>query len=87
VFNEVTIKENRERPEIFVDAYFAFTDDPAFHKYNTALRENLNDYFLQLIMGSKTIEGSLSQFMSNWSVNGGEEVREGLQKFYDNNYK
>jgi hypothetical protein len=38
-------------------------------------------------MGSKTIEGSLSQFMSNWSVNGGEEVREGLQKFYDNNYK
>lgn len=87
VFNEVTIKANKERPNIFVEAYFAFADDNAYHKYNSALRENLNDYTLQLIMGSKTVDGSLSQFMSDWAVNGGEEVRQGLQKFYDKNYK
>lgn len=85
-FEAVTIYANEHTPEIFVDNPFAFK--PAtekFSKYNTALSSNLNDYILQVISGTKSMD-DLEAFQADFAANGGEEVREELQSWYKGFY-
>ncbi|MDO4546769.1 MAG: extracellular solute-binding protein [Clostridia bacterium] len=82
-FYPVTIKTNEERPEIFVDNVFAFM--PAsenYARYNTALFKSLQDYILMVLSGTRTID-DLATFQSDWTVNGGEDVRTELKAYYD----
>ena len=73
-------------PEIFVNNDFAFK--PAtekYSKYNTALFSSLNDYILQIMAGTKTLD-DLGSFQSDWAAAGGDEVREELQAWYTSFY-
>ncbi len=85
-YEEVTIRANDERPWIFVPAYFALCNTEAYMENKGALSSNLCDYLLQLIGGTKTIEGSLSTFMSDQRNEGLEDVRAELQQWYEMNY-
>ena len=85
-FYAVTIKTNEERPEIFVDNPFAFKPGTEkYSKYNTALFSSLNDYILQILAGTRSLD-DLPTFQSDWAVNGGEEVRAELQQWYTSFY-
>lgn len=85
-FNAVTIKTNEDRPDIFVDNPFAFKPGTEMYaKYNTALFSSLNDYIMQILAGTKTLD-DLPTFQSDWSVNGGEDVRTELQEWYNGFY-
>lgn len=82
-FYAITIKANEETPEIFVDNGFAFMPaSEAYTKYNTSLFKSLQDYILQVISGTRTID-DLATFQSDWANNGGEEVRTELQAYLD----
>ncbi len=74
-FNAITLKANEETPEVFVDNAFAFKPaSEAYTKYNTALFKSLQDFILQVISGTRTVD-DLATFMSDWTNGGGEEVR------------
>lgn len=81
-FSAVTVNADTDRIE-FVTNEFKFK--PAtenFSKYNTTLFNNLKDYLLQVMAGTRTIN-DLPTFMSDWTNAGGEEVRAELQTYYD----
>lgn len=82
-FDNVTIKTNNERPEVFVKNPFVFM--PAsenYAKYNTTLLNSLNDFVLQVMAGKRTVS-DIPRYMSDWKNNGGEEVRAELQAYID----
>ncbi len=82
-FDAVTIRANNEMPEIFVNNVFAFMPaSQAYAKYNTALFKSLQDFMLQVISGTRTID-DIESFKSDWAVGGGEEVRTELKAYYD----
>ena len=85
-YEEVTIKANEDRPWIFVPAYFALCNTDAYMENNGVLTSQLNDYLLQLIGQSKSLDSSLNTFMSDQRNAGLEEVRAELQDWYDKNY-
>ena len=83
-FSAVTMDADQS---IFVPNTFAFM--PAkdnYTKYNTALFNDLNDYIIQVMSGTRTIN-DLDTFMSDWTNAGGESVRGDLQGWYDEFYK
>lgn len=83
-FDAVSMHADTNRIE-FVTNEFKFkpaTED--FSKYNTTLFNNLKDYLLQVMAGTRTID-DLQTFMADWTNAGGEEVRAELQEFYDSN--
>jgi len=83
-FSAVTMDADQS---IFVPNTFAFM--PAkdnYTKYNTALFNDLNDYIIQIMSGTRTIN-DLDTFMSDWTNAGGERVRGDLQGWYDEFYK
>lgn len=81
-FDAITIKANSDRPEIFVDNDFAFMPaSEAYTKYNTSLFKSMQDFVLQVLSGTRSID-DLETFMSDWTNNGGEEVRTELQSWY-----
>ncbi len=85
-FEGVTLYANENMPEIFVNNDFAFKPGTEnYSKYNTALFNNLNDYILQVMAGTKTMD-DLSTFQSDWSVAGGDAVRNELQTWYASFY-
>ncbi len=85
-FEAVTIKANKETPEIFVDNPFAFMPSlQNYSKYNQALFKSTSDYILQLIAGTKKID-SLSTFQKDWENMGGNAVRDELQQWYNEFY-
>lgn len=72
---------------VFVENTFSFM--PArenYTKYNTALFNNLQDFILQIISGTRSID-DLATFQSDWANNGGEDVRKEMQTWYDEFYK
>lgn len=82
-FSAVTMNADQS---VFVPNYFAFM--PAkenYAKYNTALFNSLQDWILQVMSGSRTIN-DLDTFVSDWKNNGGEEVRNDLQTWYNEFY-
>ena len=83
VVGTVTIKTNEERPEIFVDNPFVFM--PAsenYAKYNTTLLNSINDFILQVMAGTRSVN-DVSRYMNDWKNNGGELVRTDLQNYID----
>lgn len=82
-FYAITLKANEQTPEIFVDNAFAFKPaSEAYTKYNTSLFKSLQDFILQVISGTRTID-DLATFQSDWANNGGEDVRTELQTYID----
>ena len=82
-FDAITIKANAENPEIFVPNTFAFMPaSEAYTKYNTSLFKSLQDYILQVISGTRSID-DLGTFQSDWANNGGEEVRAELAAYLE----
>lgn len=82
-FDAITIKANEKTPEIFVKNYFAFKPASVnYTKYNTALFKSLQDFILQVLSGTRTID-DLNTYVSDWKNNGGEDVRGELQSYYD----
>ncbi len=82
-FEAATLKTNQERPEIFVENPFKYM--PAsenYAKYNTTLLNSLNDFVLQVMAGSRTVN-DIKTFANDWKSNGGEEVRAELQNYLD----
>lgn len=83
-FSAVTMNAD---PDIFVRNDFTFM--PAkenYAKYNTALFNSLQDYIVQVMSGTRTID-DLDQFMSDWTNAGGEDVRNDLQTWYTEFYQ
>ncbi len=86
-FDGATIQTNAERPDIFVDNPFAFKSATEnYSKYNTALFSNLNDYILQILAGTKTID-DLDNFTQEWEASGGSDIKTELQDWYHEFYK
>lgn len=82
-FYPITIKTNEERPEIFVENYFAFMPaSEAYTRYNASLFKSLQDYILMVLAGARTID-DLPAFQADWKVNNGEEVRTELKAYFD----
>lgn len=82
-FSAVTMNADQS---VFVPNTFAFM--PAkdnYTTYNTALFNSLNDYILQVIAGTRTLD-DLDTFMSDWTNSNGEDVRNDLQTWYDEFY-
>ncbi len=70
----------------FMDNTFAFM--PAkenYTTYNGTLFNDLNDYILQVMAGTRSID-DLATFQSDWANAGGEDVRNDLQTWYDEFY-
>lgn len=85
-FKSVAIYCAENRPEIYVKDVFApMATGNAFGRYNVGLFNSVQDWLLQIMNGNKNFD-SLKTFMSDWSVNGGEEVRTELQTWYDGYY-
>lgn len=85
-FDAVTLYANEHTPEIFVENPLAFK--PAtenYSKFNKALFTGVNDYILQVLAGTKTLD-DLPSVVSDWENTGGEKVREELQAWYDSFY-
>ena len=83
-FSAVTMDADQS---IFVPNTFAFM--PAkdnYTKYNTALFNDLNDYIIQIMSGTRTIN-DLDTFMSDWTNAGGESGRGHHPGWYDEYYK
>ena len=80
-FNAATIKINNGHPEVFVISPFTFMP-PAdnYVKYNTTLSNNLNDFILQVMAGTRTVD-DVTTFQKDWANNGGEDVRKELQDY------
>ena len=87
MFKVCSIEINEKEPEVWVPAYFAFTTSEAYKLNNPNLRMNLNTYLVQLLTGNKTIDDSMSDFLKDFNVSGGEKVREELQAYYDETYR
>ncbi len=85
-FESVTIRAEKERPDMYVEAYFALNNDPAYAANNAVLFNDLNDYVIQLIVGAKKLDTSIAEFTKKWANNEGEAVRKGLQAWYDKNF-
>lgn len=82
-FEATTIDVNEERPEIFVPNDFAYMSaSDNYARYNTTLLNSLNDFVLQVMAGSRSVN-DVSTFMKDWKVNGGEDVRADLQAYID----
>jgi putative aldouronate transport system substrate-binding protein len=82
-FDVITIQASEKNPEIFVDNAFAFMPASAsYAKYNTSLFKSLQDYILQVLSGTRTID-DLATLQSDWANNGGDEVRAELQAYLD----
>lgn len=82
-FSAVTMNADQS---IFVPNTFAFM--PAkenYTTYNTTLFNSLQDYILQVMSGTRTID-DLDTFMADWKNAGGEDVRNDLQTWYDEFY-
>ena len=79
-FEAVTMNADQS---IFVENPFKFTPaSTAYTKYNTSLFKSLQDYILQVMAGTRTID-DLATFQADWTNNGGEEVRAELQAYRD----
>lgn len=86
-FKAVAIYCAENRPEIYVKDVFApMATGENFGLYNTGLFNSVQDWILQVMYGNKTID-SLPEFMSDWAVNGGEDIRRELQDWYSEYYK
>ena len=86
-FKAVSLYCRDNRPEIYVkDVFASMPAGESYSRYNVSLFNNSMDYILQVMSGAKTID-DLPEFQSDWANNGGEEVREELQAWYDGYYK
>ena len=78
----VNTKEDVEKNDILVDAYFAYNNTTEYSQYNPNLFSDLNVFLSQLVVGAKKTS-DIPAFMKDFKVNGGEEVRAALQKWVD----
>lgn len=79
-FEAITMNADQS---IFVENPFKFMPaSTAYTKYNTSLFKSLQDYILQVMAGTRTID-DLANFQADWANNGGEEVRAELQAYRD----
>lgn len=86
-FQVTTLDVNKNTPKIFVNNDFAFKPSSEnYSTYNTSLFKSLNDYILQVLAGTKTIN-DLDAFKKEWANAGGEKVRTELQTWYTSFYK
>ena len=79
-FEAITLKAD---PDFFVANPFKFMPaTEAYTKYNTSLFKSLQDFILQVLAGTRTVD-DLETFTADWTNNGGEEVRAELQAYRD----
>lgn len=81
-FSAVTVNADTDRIEFVTNEFKFKPATEAFTTYNTTLFNNLKDYLLQVMAGTRTID-DLPTFQSDWANAGGEEVRAELQAYYD----
>ena len=53
-----------------------------YAKYNTTLLNSINDFILQVMAGTRSVN-DVSRYMNDWKNNGGELVRTDLQNYID----
>lgn len=83
-FSNVTIKDNAERPWIFIENPFAFMPAKAnFAKYSATLSNALDGFFKQAMAGTRGVK-DIKNFQSDLKTMGIEEVRVELQDYLDN---
>lgn len=78
LYNTVTLEAQKTDPNMMIVNPFAFNNKSEYAEYNALLFSDLNVYLTQLVTGVKNIDDSMSTFMNDWKVNGGEEVRSAL---------
>ncbi len=80
-FSAVTLKDNAERPWIFVQNDFAFMPPKAnFAKYSATLAKALDDFFAMTMAGTRTVK-DIKTLTSDLKASGLEEVRVELQSY------
>lgn len=79
-FEAVTINGD---PSVFVKSEFKFMPaTEAYTENNTVLFQSLQDFILQVMAGTRTID-DLPAYQKDWANNEGEAVRDELQAYYD----
>lgn len=63
---------------------FFFSNFEEYEKYNASLSQKANDYFMQVIAGTESID-SYDSFLESWEQAGGLEYEAGAQEWYDSN--
>ena len=86
-YTNCTIKTNEETPEIFVPAYFAYTNGENYINNNTALRKNLNDFIALLVVGQRDVEADMGTFTADFNNLEGAAMKEELQAWYDSTFQ
>lgn len=81
-FSAVTVNADTDRIEFVTNEFKFKPATEAYSKYNAALFNDLKDYLLQVMAGTRTID-DLDTFMSDWANAGGEDVRAELQDYYN----
>lgn len=80
-FSAVTLKDNAERPWIFVENPFAFMPPKAnFARYSATLANALDGFFLQAMAGTRTVR-DIPGFMADLKSMNIEAVRAELQDY------
>ena len=70
----------------FIPNTFAFMPaKESYSTYNAGLFNSLNDFILQVMAGTRTID-DLATYQSDWANSNGEDVRTDLQTWYDEFY-
>ncbi|MHC1693099.1 MAG: hypothetical protein AB9828_08735 [Sphaerochaetaceae bacterium] len=83
MFKVCSIDINKNEPEVWVKANFAFNNCEAYSQYNSNLQSNLKTLNIQLITGVKDYKTALDEFKREFVVTGGDEVRTQLQTYID----
>lgn len=87
-FEKTTIYTEENHPDIYVDNVFLYKPATgAYTENNTALKNDLFNYMIQVIVGTNDIDNGMTTFQNDWTAAGGEDVRTDLQTWYTGYYE
>ena len=87
-FEKTTIYTEENHPDIYVDNVFLYKPATgAYTENNTALKNDLFNYMIQVIVGTNDMDNGMTTFQNDWTAAGGEDVRTDLQTWYTGYYE
>ncbi len=87
-FENTTIYTVENRPDVYVPNAFLYKPATgAYTENNTALKNDLFNYMIQVVVGTNDMEAGMTAFQNDWAAAGGEEVKTDLQTWYTEYYK
>ena len=87
-FEKTSIYTVENRPDIYISNAFLYKPATgAYTENNTALKNDLFNYMIQVTVGTNDLDDGMSTFTNDWTAAGGEDVRTDLQTWYTEYYQ